>query len=155
MIEWRLRESAQGKLALYKGHNLVAERVTPVLAFPFSAPTESISIVDEFGKEMAWVDRLEDLDADSQNTVNKYLAVREFRPIVLQITSVSTYSTPSIWMLETDKGPCKFELPSDESIRRLGGNSLVLTHANGMQFIVENLFALNSRSRQILARFMA
>jgi hypothetical protein len=46
-------------------------------------------------------------------------------------------------------------LPSDESIRRLGGQRLVLTHANGMQFIVENLFALDKRSRQILARFMA
>jgi hypothetical protein len=32
---------------------------------------------------------------------------------------------------------------------------LVLTHANGMQFIIEDMFALDARSRQILARFMA
>jgi hypothetical protein len=127
----------------------------PVLAFPFSAPDESISIVDEYSKELAWLDRLDQLDADSQAVVKNYLAVREFRPTVLQITSVSTYSTPSIWTLETDKGPCKFELPTDESIRRLGGSRLVLTHANGMQFIIEDMFALDARSRQILARFMA
>lgn len=155
MIEWRLLESTQGKLALYKGDVLVADQVMPVLAFPFSAPTESISIVDEYSKEMAWIENLDDLDTESQNAVNGYLAVREFRPTVLRITSVSTYSTPSVWTLETDRGACKFELPSDESIRRLGGNRLVLTHANGMQFIIEDLFALDARSRQILARFMA
>jgi hypothetical protein len=155
MIEWRLLESTQGKLALYKGDVLVADQVMPVLAFPFSAPTESISIVDEYSKEMAWIENLDDLDTESQNAVNAYLAVREFRPTVLRITSVSTYSTPSVWTLETDRGACKFELPSDESIRRLGGNRLVLTHANGMQFIIEDLFALDARSRQILARFMA
>ena len=155
MTDWRLHKSMQGQLALYKGDALVADRVMPVLAFPFSAPEESISIVDEYSKEMAWLDRLDDLDPESQALVNEFLAVREFRPTVLRITSVSTYSTPSIWTLETDKGPCKFELPSDESIRRLGGRRLVLTHANGMQFIVDDLFALDKRSRQILARFMA
>ena len=155
MNELQLRKSANGRLALYKNNSLVAEHVTPVLAFPFSAPQEAISIVDEYSREMAWVDKLDDLDADSRQLVDEYLSVREFRPIVLRITSVSTYSTPSIWTLETDKGPCKFELPSDESIRRLDGNRLVLTHANGMQFIVEDFFQLDKRSRQILARFMA
>jgi hypothetical protein len=155
MTDWRLRESTQGKLALYKGDKLVADQVMPVLAFPFSAPDESISIVDEYSKELAWLNRLDELDADSQAVVKDYLAVREFRPTVSRITSVSTYSTPSIWTLETDKGPCKFELPTDESIRRLGGSRLVLTHANGMQFIIEDMFALDARSRQILARFMA
>ena len=155
MTDWRLRESTHGKLALFKAEALIADQVMPVLAFPFSAPDESISIVDEYSKEMAWLDRLDQLDADSQAVVKNYLAIREFRPTVYRITSVSTYSTPSIWTLETDKGPCKFELPSDESIRRLGGNRLVLTHANGMQFIIEDLLALDARSRQILARFMA
>lgn len=155
MNDWRLLESVHGKLALYKGDVLVADQVMPVLAFPFSAPEESISIVDAYSRELAWLDRLDELDIDSQARVKEYLSVREYRPMVLRITSVSTYATPSVWTMETDKGPCKFELPSDESIRRLGGNRLVLTHANGMQFIIEDLFALDARSRQILARFMA
>lgn len=155
MTDWQLRESTQGKLALFKGDTLVADPVMPVLAFPFSAPQESISIVDEYSREMAWLDRVEQLDGPSQAVLKDYLAVREYRPVVSRITSVSTYSTPSVWTLETDKGPCKFELPTDESIRRLGGSRLVLTHANGMQFIIEDTFALDARSRQILARFMA
>lgn len=155
MSEWTLRESSRGKLALYKGDALVADPVMPVLAFPFSAPGESISIVDEYSREMAWLESLDELDEPSRAVVRDYLAVREFRPVVKQITSVSTYSTPSIWTLETDRGSCKFELPTDESIRRLGGSRLVLTHANGMQFIIEDMLALDARSRQILARFMA
>lgn len=155
MSEWRLCELTHGKLALYKGDTLVVNGVMPVLAFPFSAPDENISIVDEYSREVAWLNRLDELDAQSQAVVKNYLEVREFRPRVHRITSVSTYSTPSVWTLETDKGPCKFELPTDESIRRLGGRRLVLTHANGMQFVVEDLFALDAKSRQILARFMA
>lgn len=155
MTDWQLRESTHGKLALFKGDTLVADPVMPVLAFPFSAPEESISIVDEYSREMAWLDRMDQLDGPSQVVLKDYLAVREYRPVVLRITSVSTYSTPSVWTLETDKGPCKFELSADESIRRLDGSRLVLTHANGMQFIIEDLLALDARSRQILARFMA
>lgn len=105
MTNWRLRESTQGKLALFQGDTLVADQVTPVLAFPFSAPNESISIVDEYSKEMAWIDRLDELDADSQAAVNGYLAVREFRPNVLRITSVSTYSTPASGCLKQTGAP--------------------------------------------------
>jgi hypothetical protein len=155
MSDWKLRESTQGKLALFNGEALVADPVMPVLAFPFSAPEESISIVDEYSREMLWLDNLQELDEQSRSAIRDYLAVREFRPVVKRITSVSTYSTPSIWTVETDKGSCKFELPTDESIRRLGGSRLVLTHANGMQFIIEDMLALDARSRQILARFMA
>ncbi|HEX4856251.1 MAG TPA: DUF1854 domain-containing protein [Limnobacter sp.] len=153
--DWTLRVSSQGKLALFKNGELLADPVMPVLAFPFSAPNESISIVDEYSREMLWLDSLDELDEQSQAAVKDYLAVREFRPVVKRITSVSTYSTPSVWTLETDRGSCKFELPTDESIRRLGGSRLVLTHANGMQFIIEDMLALDTRSRQILARFMA
>ena len=49
MTDWQLRESTQGKLALFKGDTLVADPVMPVLAFPFSAPEESISIETFFG----------------------------------------------------------------------------------------------------------
>lgn len=155
MSDWRVVEEPLGVLSLYKGETLVGQPVMPVLAFPFSAPTESISIVDEHSKELAWLNRLDELEPASRAVVEQFLALREYRPVILRITSVSTYSTPSVWSLDTDRGPCRFELPSDESIRRLDGGRLVLTHANGMQFMIEDLMKLDTRSRQILARFMA
>lgn len=155
MSDLRVLEEPLGVLSLYKDGVLLARPVMPVLAFPFSAPTESISIVDEHSKELAWFNRLDELEPDSRAVVEQFLALREYRPVIQRITSVSTYSTPSVWSLETDQGPCRFELPSDESIRRLDGGRLVLTHANGMQFMIEDLFKLDTRSRQILARFMA
>jgi hypothetical protein len=155
MNEWHIRKSLEGKLSLYNGESLVADEVMPVLSFPFSAPEESISIIDIYGKELAWLNRLDELDKESCDLVKNYLTVREYRPTILQITSVSSYSTPSIWTLRTDKGLCNFELSTEENIRRLGDGRLVLTHANGMQFIVHDMFNLDSKSRQILARFMA
>ncbi|MCQ8895877.1 DUF1854 domain-containing protein [Limnobacter humi] len=151
----RVVESDDGMLALLDGEQVVAKPIHPVLAFPFSNPRNDISLVDEYSKELLWLDSLDDLDAQSRCVVEAHLARREYRPVIHKITSVNTYSTPSVWNLDTDRGPCKFELPSEESIRRLGGQRLVLTHANGMQFIIENMAELDARSRQILARFMA
>ncbi|HEX4878873.1 MAG TPA: DUF1854 domain-containing protein [Limnobacter sp.] len=155
MTDWQVRETEQGRLALYQADALVADPVTVVLAFPFTAPREGISIVDEYSKELVWLDTLSELDDSSQAVVQAYLARREYRPRILRITSVSTYNTPSMWTIETDQGSCRFELPSDESIRRLEGTRLVLTHANGMQFIIDDFMSMDRRSRQILARFMA
>ncbi|WP_370262518.1 DUF1854 domain-containing protein [Limnobacter sp.] len=155
MTEWQLKETETGQLALYKSGELVAQPVSAVLAFPFTAPQEGISIVDEYSKELLWLDSLEPLCAESQAVLKAYLRRREYRPTIERITSVSTYNTPSMWTVETDQGPCRFELPSDESIRRLEGTRLVLTHANGMQFLIPDFMAMDRRSRQILARFMA
>lgn len=155
MINHRIVETDNGQLALYQGSELVAQPVTPVLAFPFSSPTESISIVDEYSKEMLWLDHLGQLEESSRKVIQKYLNRREFRPQIQRIVSVNTYATPSVWNIQTDLGPYKFELPSEESIRRLGGQRLVLSHANGMQFMIDNMRELDAKSRQILARFMA
>lgn len=155
MINQRVVETENGQLALYVGGELLAQPVFPVLAFPFSSPSEHISLVDEYSKELVWLDNLNQLEDSSRQVVESHLARREFRPRIKRIVSVTTYATPSVWNLQTDHGPCKFELPSEESIRRLGGHRLVLTHANGMQFIIENMMELDAKSRQILARFMA
>lgn len=151
----RIRESEDGQLALYDGAELVAKPVSAILAFPFSSPDEGISIVDEYTKELLWLDKLSQLEPQSQQVVAAFLVRREYRPVIQKITSVNTYATPSVWSVVTDRGNTKFELPTEESIRRLGGQRLVLTHANGMQYLIENMATLDARSRQILARFMA
>jgi hypothetical protein len=155
MINHRIVETETGQLALYIAGELIAQPVNPVLSFPFSSPDEGISIVDEYSKEIVWLEDLDLLEETSRVVVKKHLQQREFRPRVVRIVSVNTYSTPSTWGLETDVGLCKFELPSEESIRRLAGNRLVLTHTNGMQFIIDNMMNLDTKSKQILARFMA
>ena len=144
-----------GSLALIRDGQLLVSPVFPVLAFPFSSPGEGIALVDEYGKEYCWLDHVEQLDPESAHLLVQHIAIREFRPVINRIVGVSSYATPSNWTVQTNRGASKFELPSEESIRRLGGGRLVLTHSNGMQYLIQDLFKLDARSRQILARFMA
>lgn len=152
-IELQMR--SDGSLAFFQNGQLRAAPVSVVLAFPFSAPSEGLAIVNEYSQELVWLDSAEQLSPATQAVLHSYLAQREFRPTITRIVSVSTFSTPSRWVVETEEGRCQFELPSDESIRRLGGKRLLLTHDNGMQFLIEDFTALDPQSRRLLARFMA
>jgi hypothetical protein len=151
----RVVDTPEGELALHQADGQWLQPVHVVLAFPLSCPQQGLAIVDEYSKEQLWLDTLGELDADSQAVVQAYLQRRDYRPRITRIVGVNSFATPSVWQVETDHGPCKFELPGEESIRRLSGQRLVLNHANGMQFLIEDLSALDKRSRQLLARFMA
>lgn len=131
--------------------------VTPVPAFPFSAPGDELAIVDDHGKEQLWIQsaaQLEQLDAGSKAALLEVLRWREFRPTIVRINSVSTFTTPSEWQVDTQQGPALFVLKSEENIRRLPKGELLLTHSNGMQFVIPNLMTLDQHSRKLLARFM-
>ena len=151
----RVVETIQGELALQQADGQWVQPVHVVLAFPLSCPQQGLAIVDEYSKEQLCLDTLGELDAASHAVLEAYLQRRDYRPRITRIVRVNSFATPSIWQVDTDHGPCKFELPGEESIRRLGGQRLVLNHANGMQFLIEDLSALDKRSRQLLARFMA
>jgi hypothetical protein len=81
--------------------------------------------------------------------------VREFVPTISQILSVSSFSTPSTWTVETDKGPAQFVLKAEEDIRRLGGRTrLLIAAGDGMQFRVPDTTVLDKQSRRLLERFL-
>ena len=84
------------------GH--VHAKVTVVRPFPISAPGESASILSQDGRELVWIDRLADLPGPVQETLIEALTQREFMPEILRLISVSSYATPSTWVVETDRG---------------------------------------------------
>jgi hypothetical protein len=100
---------------------LDGEAVTPVRAHPISAPEEGVSLTGADGHERAWIALLADLPDAQQGLLRGALAARELHPQLLRLVAVSTFSTPSLWTVETDHGPLQFHLKSEEDIRRLGG----------------------------------
>ena len=104
---------------------------------------------------MAWVDRMADLPEPAQSLIRGELAAREFMPVVLRIVSVSTFSTPCTWTIESDRGACEFVLRGDEDIRRVGkDNALLIADSHGIQYLVRDQFALDHQSKKILDRFL-
>ena len=150
----QLSRNAFGRLVLVDADGGVHEAVNPVRAHPISAPDEGISLIGSDGHELAWIDRLADLPAADRTLLEEEFAAREFTPTVLAIREVSTFSTPSLWSVSTDRGDAQFILRTEEDIRRLGNGRLLITSSHGIQYQVPDRFALDKQSKKLLERFL-
>jgi hypothetical protein len=154
MVRLELERNAFGRLVLTLPDGTVHEGVVPVRAFPLAAPAEGLSLVSTEGREVAWVDRLDALAPRARALVEEELAGREFVPRVLRIEGVSGFSTPSTWEVLTDRGPTRFVLKGEEDIRRLGQGTLLIASAEGINFRIDDRWALDRKSRGVLERFL-
>lgn len=152
--DFTLSRNAFGRLVFTAADGTVSEGVVPIRAFPISAADEGVSLVSTDGSEVAWFDRVADLPETIRSLVEAELASREFMPEVQRIISVSSFATPSTWLVETDRGPTQLVLKGEEDIRRLGRTALLIADANGIQFLVRDIQALDRPSRKLLDRFL-
>jgi hypothetical protein len=151
---FQLARNRFGRLVFTDAGGKVEEGVLPVRAFPLAAPDEGIALVGVDGHEVAWIDRLADLPADSRVLIEADLASREFMPEIRRIADVSSFATPSTWRVTTDRGDAALVLKGEEDIRRLGGSALVIADSNGIHFLIRDVQALDRTSRRILDRFL-
>lgn len=152
---FELESTPFGKLVLTSAGGERFEGVVPVRAFPIQSPEDGISLVNTEGREVAWVDHLSDVPHPAQDLIRAELATREFMPVIARIVSVSSYSTPCTWAVETDRGDTEFVLRGDEDIRRIGkGNALLIADAHGIQYLVRDQLALDAHSKRVLDRFL-
>jgi Domain of unknown function (DUF1854) len=128
--------------------------VTVVRPFPISAPSESVSILNQEGGELVWIDRLMDLPGPLQETVIEALTQREFLPEIERLIQVSGYATPSVWQVQTNRGLTELVLKGEEDIRRLNAKTLIIADAHGVQYLIRDLPSLDRMTRKQLDRFM-
>lgn len=153
-IDFQLERDAFGHLTLTDAKGQRHEGVVPVRAFPIAAPLEGLSLISADGRELAWLPSLEAAPAATRALLEEELSQREFVPVIKRISSVSTFSTPSIWNVETDRGETQFVLKGEEDIRRLEGPDLLIADSHGIQFLVRDRWALDRHSRKLLERFL-
>lgn len=149
-----LHRDAFGRLVLTDAQGRQHLDVMAVRAFPISAPDEGISLVDDDGRELAWVPSLAGLDGPRRTLLAEALEQREFMPRLLRVQAVSSFATPSTWAVETDRGPTRFVLKGEEDIRRLGPGLLIVNDAHGVQYLIQDLQAMDRHSRKLLDRFL-
>lgn len=150
-----LERTSFGKLVLTNAAGERFEGVVPVRAFPIQSPDDGISLVSTDGKEVAWVDLLAEVPEPAQGLIRAELATREFMPVIERIVSVTSYSTPCTWVVQTDRGDTEFVLRGDEDIRRIGKeHALLIADAHGIQYLVRDQFALDAHSKRVLDRFL-
>lgn len=143
-----------GRLVLTLPDGTVYEGVVPVRAFPIQSPEAGIALVHTDGHEVAWLDALTQAPAPVQTLIREELASREFMPEITNIVSVTSFSTPCTWQVQTDRGDTRFVLRGDEDIRRVGPTLLLITDSHGIQFLIRDPLSLSKDSRKILDRFL-
>lgn len=148
-----LERDSLGRLVLVDAAGTHHIGVYPVRAFPITAPGGGISIMDLSGKELCWFDGISAIPADELAFIEQELAAREFMPLIEKITAVSTFATPSIWDIETDRGPTRIRLKGEDDIRRIAGNTLLISDSNGLQFLIKDSTQLDKLSKKLLDRF--
>lgn len=150
-----LRRDTHGQWVCRIGDAPEQVGVQVVRGFPLSAPEEALSIVGTDGHELVHIARLADQPASLQQALREALAEREFMPVIDRIRSVSTFATPSTWLVDTNRGTTELVLKVEEDIRRLpGARRLLITSAHGVVFEITDRNRLDRASRRLLERFL-
>jgi Domain of unknown function (DUF1854) len=149
----QLDRDALGRLVFIDATGIRHSGVHPVRAFPITAPGVGIGIMDQSGKELYWYPEVAKIAEAEMVLIQEELAAREFMPVIEKITKVSTFATPSIWDIETDRGPTRIRLKGEEDIRRIAGNTLLIADSNGLQFLIKDATQLDKLSKKLLDRF--
>ena len=148
-----LERDSLGRLIFIDASGTPHIGVYPVRAFPITAPGAGISIMDQSGKELCWFDHVGAIPEAELGLIEEEMAAREFMPVIEKITKVSTFATPSLWDIETDRGPTRIRLKAEEDIRRIAGNTLLIADSNGLQFLIKDATQLDKVSKKLLDRF--
>lgn len=152
--DFKLSRNAAGRLALSTHDGTVHEGVYPARAFPIAAPDEGLSLLNKAGHELAWITHLSELPVEYQQLIEEELALREFMPVIQRISHVSSFVTPSTWLVETDKGNTELTLKGEDQIWRVTQTSLLITDSHGVHFIIRAFDKLDKHSRKLLDRFL-
>lgn len=149
-------------LALNSRHQLVytddegrsVVDVEVVRAFPLTDPGHSISICDSQGRELLFLEGLDNVDTETRAAIEIELAQREFVPVILRITNTPSATEPATWQVETDRGTTAFEVESDEAIHRQDSFRVSITDTHGVRYEIPDVRKLDARSRKALERFL-
>lgn len=150
----QLTRNALGQLVLTLADGHIHTGIVPVRAYPLSAPDDGLSLMSADGHEVDWVEQLSALPPEPRGLLEADLAVREFTPHITALLQVSSFSTPSTWTVDTDRGRTTFVLKSEDDIRQLGEGRILIQDAQGLSFAIPHRSSLNKASQKLLERFL-
>jgi hypothetical protein len=154
MADFTLARDSYGKLTLTDATGVEHRGISPVRAFPIADPEHGIALMSAEGHELVWIERLSDLPDKMRILLEDEIAGREFMPSITALRDVSSFSTPTVWQVETDRGPASFTLKSEDSIRRLGQDALLIADSHSIHYLIRDTRALDRHSRKLLDRFL-
>lgn len=153
-LRFGLSHDPFGRLVLINAEGERHVGVEPVRCFPLSDHDHWISLCDPQGHEVALVQDLDDLPEATRELLKQDLARREFAPRLQRIKSRQTAADWSEWEVDTDRGPTKLRIKSEDDVRRLGPQRVLVIDAQGIRYLIEDARQLDSGSRRILEHYL-
>jgi hypothetical protein len=154
MTTFQLHHDAWGRLVLTDTHGKQHVGAEPVRTFPITDPWHGIAICDADGSEIVWLDNLDDVPKDVRQMLEDELSRRHFLPVVTRVVNVVGTSEPTTWEVETDRGVTRFNLKSEEDVRRVAGHRAMIVDAHGVRYLIPDLRQLDAASRRWLERYI-
>ncbi len=153
-----------GGLRLWRGHDGRlwgratasddARSVRVCRLFPWSQPSEYVSLRDAEDEELALVHRPEDLDATSREALEVSLAEAGFVMQIESIDAVEEEIEIRTFSVQTSQGPRSFQTERDEWPQPLAGGGLLIRDVAGDLYAVPDPDTLDARSRKLLWVFI-
>jgi hypothetical protein len=150
----QLHSDPWGRLVYVDENGVAHVDVVPVRAFPISDPLHWIILCSAQGHELRCIDDLAVLPRAVRVTLDNELARREFVPRILRVVNVSSHFEPAEWEVETDRGPTRFVLKSEDDVRRLGPHTALLLDSQGTRYLVADTRRLDTYGRRAVERYL-
>lgn len=146
--ELQLERRADGQLWASRGTEHLAVRVRR--AFPWSEPGRFISLRDQGDREFALVADPATLDAGSRRALEAALEAAGFVFVVTAVQRIEEEVEIRTWRVATRQGSRTFQTRLDEWPRGLPGGGLLIRDVAGDLYRIEDLAALDGKSRALL-----
>jgi hypothetical protein len=154
MAAFTLQRDTRGHLVLIDAQGERYPDAAPVRAFPLSDPRHAISVCDQNGKEIVYIDSLDELEPATRAIVEESLGKREFVPVILKILTMPPRTEPALWQVETDRGVTSFEVESEDSISRREPRQVSIVDVRGIRYLIPDAKKLDKQSQRVLERFL-
>lgn len=128
--------------------------IEPVRCFPLSDPLKSIALLDAEGHELLTLPNFDGLNPAARQFLETELASRDFVPIIERILATSNPHPPCQWVVKTDRGETKFDLESEDDVRKLGPHRILVADSNGIRYVIPDLRQLDAASKRIVQRLV-
>jgi len=143
-----LERRADGRLWAANGGE--PKPVTAHRCFPWSAPTQFVSLRSDDGTEIGLVQDVNTLSPTMRAALMDELAVAGFVLSIQRVLDIDEEIEVRTWRVITTQGPRTLQTGRDEWPRELPGGGIVVKDVAGDLYHVGNVSLLDTKSRKLL-----
>ena len=147
-----LRIAADGRLLVMIDDVLVPVRLRQ--CFPWSQPTQHLSLRNDEDREVAIVDDPGDLDEESRRAIEQAIAEAGFVLEVTRVLDIEEEVEIRQWTVETRQGSRSFQTHLDDWPRALPNGDLLIRDVAGDLYRLSNPKGMDKKSRELIWAFV-